>query len=150
MRKSLKEITEGRIKAGVKISTQESRRLNSPEPKSNRGCCEECGEGFDNEEEWKYNTECAVCGEPIPEDKVIVSLRTMEKEYKLDKVSFGSFLAREHYATQGHINTLKWIRKRINISRSEESLLELTIRNLETQEKRMEEQLIKEGYIKKD
>jgi hypothetical protein len=36
-----------------------------------RGCCEECGEGFDNEEEWKYNTECEVCGEPIPEDKII-------------------------------------------------------------------------------
>jgi hypothetical protein len=72
----------------------------------------------------------------------------MEKKYNLDKVSFGSFLAREHYATKGHIDTLKWIRKRINISNSEESLLDLTIKNLETQEKRMKEQLIKEGYIK--
>mgnify|MGYP003528830838 CR=1 FL=1 len=70
----------------------------------------------------------------------------MEK-YKLDKVTFGSFLAREHYATQGHINTLKWIRKRISISASEESLMDLTIKNLERQEKRMEKQLIEDGYI---
>ena len=31
-----------------------------------RGCCDNCGEGFDNEAEWRYNTECEVCGEPIP------------------------------------------------------------------------------------
>jgi hypothetical protein len=36
-----------------------------------RGCCEECGEGFDNDEDWKYNTECGACGHPIPEDKII-------------------------------------------------------------------------------
>jgi len=39
--------------------------------KVSRGCCDNCGEGFDNEEDWKYNTECAVCGEPIPENKII-------------------------------------------------------------------------------
>jgi hypothetical protein len=38
---------------------------------SDRGCCDECGEGYDNEPEWRYNTECAVCGEPIPKDKII-------------------------------------------------------------------------------
>ena len=36
-----------------------------------RGCCDNCGEGFDNEEEWRYNTECEVCGEPIPEHLII-------------------------------------------------------------------------------
>ena len=36
-----------------------------------RGCCDNCGEGFDNEEDWKYNTECEVCGEPIPEHLII-------------------------------------------------------------------------------
>lgn len=36
-----------------------------------RGCCDNCGEGFDNEEEWKFNTECEVCGEPIPEHLII-------------------------------------------------------------------------------
>lgn len=36
-----------------------------------RGCCSNCGEGLDNEEEWKYNTECELCGEPIPEHKII-------------------------------------------------------------------------------
>lgn len=36
-----------------------------------RGCCKECGEGFDNEEEWRYNTECELCGEPIPEHLII-------------------------------------------------------------------------------
>lgn len=40
------------------------------QPKS-RGCCSECGEGFDNEEEWKYNTECELCGHPIPEHLII-------------------------------------------------------------------------------
>jgi len=36
-----------------------------------RGCCEECGEGFDNEEEWKYNTHCELCGHPIPDHLII-------------------------------------------------------------------------------
>lgn len=36
-----------------------------------RGCCEECGEGYDNEPEWKYNTKCEICGHPIPKDKII-------------------------------------------------------------------------------
>ena len=36
-----------------------------------RGCCDECGEGFDNEEEWLYNTECEICGHPIPEHLII-------------------------------------------------------------------------------
>jgi len=39
-------------------------------PKS-RGCCSECGEGFDNDEEWKYNTVCEICGHPIPEHLII-------------------------------------------------------------------------------
>jgi PHP family Zn ribbon phosphoesterase len=41
------------------------------EQENNRGCCEECGEGFDNEEEWKYNTHCEACGHPIPEHLII-------------------------------------------------------------------------------
>lgn len=41
------------------------------EMKRDRGCCSECGEGLDNEEEWKYNTECDVCGHPIPEHLII-------------------------------------------------------------------------------
>lgn len=41
------------------------------EEKGSRGCCSECGEGFDNEPEWKYNTECELCGEPIPEHLII-------------------------------------------------------------------------------
>lgn len=36
-----------------------------------RGCCDNCGEGFDNEDEWKYNTECELCGETIPEHLII-------------------------------------------------------------------------------
>ncbi len=32
-----------------------------------RGCCSNCGEGYDNDEEWFYNTECELCGEPIPD-----------------------------------------------------------------------------------
>ena len=36
-----------------------------------RGCCPECGEDYDNEEEWKYNTNCAVCGHPIPDHLII-------------------------------------------------------------------------------
>jgi PHP family Zn ribbon phosphoesterase len=39
--------------------------------KSDRGCCDECGEGYDNEEEWKYNVECELCGHPIPKHLII-------------------------------------------------------------------------------
>lgn len=45
-------------------------KLNSDERRS-RGCCSECGEGYDNEDEWLYNTECQICGHPIPEDLII-------------------------------------------------------------------------------
>jgi hypothetical protein len=40
-------------------------------PIMDRGCCSECGEGYDNEEEWLYNTECEVCGHPIPDNLII-------------------------------------------------------------------------------
>lgn len=43
---------------------------NLEQPKD-RGCCPECGEGYDNEKEWLYNTECAVCGYPIPEHLIV-------------------------------------------------------------------------------
>lgn len=36
-----------------------------------RGCCSNCGEGYDNEEEWLYNTKCELCGHPIPEHLII-------------------------------------------------------------------------------
>ena len=36
-----------------------------------RGCCSECGEGYDNEPEWLYNTECEVCGHPIPDNLIV-------------------------------------------------------------------------------
>lgn len=45
-----------------------------------RGCCDECGEGLDNEEEWRYNTECEVCGEPIP-DKLIIRSKEDDKKW---------------------------------------------------------------------
>lgn len=41
------------------------------ETKQSRGCCPECGEGYDNDEEWMYNTECELCGHPIPENLII-------------------------------------------------------------------------------
>ena len=41
------------------------------QPTKSRGCCENCGEGYDNEEDWKYNTECEICGYPIPEHLII-------------------------------------------------------------------------------
>jgi len=37
---------------------------------NDRGCCSNCGEGLDNEEEWKYNTECELCGHPIPDNLI--------------------------------------------------------------------------------
>lgn len=45
-------------------------RNDSKQPKS-RGCCSECGEGYDNEEEWLYNTDCELCGHPIPEHLIV-------------------------------------------------------------------------------
>jgi hypothetical protein len=40
-------------------------------PFADRGCCSECGEGYDNEPEWLYNTECELCGHPIPEHIIV-------------------------------------------------------------------------------
>jgi hypothetical protein len=40
-------------------------------PIIDRGSCSECGEGYDNEEEWLYNTECEVCGHPIPKHIIV-------------------------------------------------------------------------------
>lgn len=40
-------------------------------PLADRGCCSECGEGYDNEPEWLYNTECELCGHPIPEHIIV-------------------------------------------------------------------------------
>jgi hypothetical protein len=59
------------------LSAQKIIEANEPEEKDedeepeSRGCCSECGEGYDNEEEWKYNTECELCGHPIPEHLII-------------------------------------------------------------------------------
>jgi hypothetical protein len=44
---------------------------NTPGGERGRGSCPECGEGYDNEEEWLYNTECESCGHPIPEHLII-------------------------------------------------------------------------------
>jgi hypothetical protein len=58
----------------IKISHPDNKDLRLPPPdieKLDRGSCSECGEGYDNEEEWRYNTECAVCGYPIPEHLII-------------------------------------------------------------------------------
>jgi hypothetical protein len=41
------------------------------ESSKSRGCCSECGEGYDNDEEWLYNTECELCGHPIPEHLIV-------------------------------------------------------------------------------
>jgi hypothetical protein len=35
------------------------------------GMCSECGEGYGNEEEWLYNTECEICGHPIPQHLIV-------------------------------------------------------------------------------
>ncbi len=29
-------------------------------------CCPNCGEGYENDDEWANNTECELCGHPIP------------------------------------------------------------------------------------
>lgn len=50
-----------------------------------RGSCSECGEGYDKEE-WLYNTECELCGHPIPEGLIvkrpIYSKEEIEKRLK--------------------------------------------------------------------
>ena len=40
-------------------------------PIKSRGCCSKCGEWYDNEQEWLYNTKCEICGHPIPKDLII-------------------------------------------------------------------------------
>lgn len=55
----------------VKISIDYLSQKNEYKIEESRGCCDECGEGYDNEEEWLYNTECELCGHPIPEHLII-------------------------------------------------------------------------------
>lgn len=57
----------------LKLMWENRHNSKKPEVKksANRGCCQECGEGYDNEEEWLYNTECALCKHPIPEHLII-------------------------------------------------------------------------------
>lgn len=39
--------------------------IHHEEPKfKGSGCCPECGEGYDNEEDWLELKECAICGHP--------------------------------------------------------------------------------------
>jgi uncharacterized protein (DUF983 family) len=53
------------------MKANEPKEKEEDEEEVNRGCCEECGEGYDNEPEWRYNTECELCGHPIPEHLII-------------------------------------------------------------------------------
>lgn len=68
------ETAVGRLKA---MHFQVERLLDSYSSDKNlektkdRGSCPECGEGYDNEEEWLYNTECELCGHPIPENLIV-------------------------------------------------------------------------------
>jgi len=45
----------------------------------NRGCCDNCGEGYDNEISWVYNTECEICEHPIPSHLIIKNMKTKEE-----------------------------------------------------------------------
>ena len=78
MEETIKDTTE-KLKNGT-ITIDEANRIllnlfginnkNFEQPKD-RGSCSECGEGYDNEEEWLYNTECELCGHPIPEHLIV-------------------------------------------------------------------------------
>jgi hypothetical protein len=57
------------LKEGFDQEIEESRE--DDKKSKNRGCCDACGEGYDNEEEWKYNTKCGCCGSPIPKHLII-------------------------------------------------------------------------------
>ena len=59
-----KVIVEGGNLSNIKIDKSKYQVIE-------RGCCDNCGEGYDNEEEWKYNTHCEVCGYPIPDELII-------------------------------------------------------------------------------
>lgn len=58
------------LKTVEEVMKYELEKQKQKQPKS-RGCCSECGEGYDNEEEWLYNIECKLCGHPIPEHLIV-------------------------------------------------------------------------------
>ena len=46
------------------IVNRQEKQHNDVERNSNSGCCPECGEGYDNEEDWISLDTCALCGHP--------------------------------------------------------------------------------------
>jgi hypothetical protein len=68
--KEIKEATEthgndadlGRIVRS--IVNRKEKQYNHLERDSSNGCCPECGEGYENEEDWAELDSCALCGHP--------------------------------------------------------------------------------------
>jgi hypothetical protein len=73
-------------------------------------------------------------------------------KYKQGKVTFGSFLAKEHYVTQGNLHTLQYVFNTIgnHMPTSEHELLKHIIKSMKKQEMRMRKQLVKDGYMKSE
>ncbi len=71
--------SETTIKRIFELFGEETVKYYSEDFPFDRGSCEECGEGYDNEKEWKYNTHCAVCHTPIPKHLIIKNPKDVKR-----------------------------------------------------------------------
>lgn len=73
----------------------------------------------------------------------------MSKQYTYGNVSFGSFLAKEHYILEMNINTLEYLRDHGHMTHpADNEHLVATIKSMKAQERRIRKQLVKDGYFK--
>lgn len=75
----------------------------------------------------------------------------MSKQYTYGNVSFGSFLAKEHYILEMNIRTLEYLRDhgQLTYGQGSKELFMSTLKTLKAQERRIHKQLIKDGYFLK-
>ena len=69
-------------------------------------------------------------------------------KYKYGDITFGSFLAREHWVIEGNIMSLKWcLRNPKTFPAPELDHLNAMLKSLKASERRIKKQLIKDGYF---
>lgn len=74
----------------------------------------------------------------------------MAKRYTYKDVTFGSFLAKEHWILEINIRSLEFLLQNNHVTgQGAIAHMKSVIKSMKAQERRIRKQLIKEGYFKK-